>query len=156
MQDKYQDQPSIAQRALSGAVLLGVGVIMLGVAWGYPLGRLTQMGPGFIPRVIGLLICALAVVIIIVDIMTPRLPKPEMLDWRGLTFISAAILIFAGLVEVTGLVPSMFLAVAVSMLADREARLLGILAYAVLASLGGWFLFLVALELPIPAFWRVR
>jgi hypothetical protein len=154
MHETDQNRTSIAQRALSGGVLLGVGLIMLALAWGYPVGRLTQMGPGFIPRVIGLLICALAVAIIIVDIMAPRLPKAGRMDWRGLALISASILIFAALVDVAGLVPSMFLAVAVSMFADTEARPLGVLIYASLATLGGWLLFLVALELPIPAFWR--
>lgn len=154
MQDTDQYQPAIAQRALSGGVLLSVGLIMLVVASGYPVGRLNQMGPGFVPLVIGLLISALAVAIIIVDIMAPRLPKVGRMDWRSLALISAAILIFAALIDVAGLVPAMFLAVAVSMFADGEARPLGVLIYASLATLGGWLLFLVALELPIPAFWR--
>lgn len=154
MQDTDQDRPSILRRALSGGVLLLTGLIMLAVAWDYPVGRLTQMGPGFIPRIIGLLICALAVAIIVADVMAARLPRDGMMHWRGLAFISAAILIFAALVDHVGLVPSMFLAVAISMFADDEARPLSVLIYASLATLGGWLLFLVALELPIPAFWR--
>jgi hypothetical protein len=61
---------------------------------------------------------------------------------------------FAGLIEPLGLVPSMFLATAISMFADDKARLPAVLIYAVLATLAGWLLFLVALDLPIPAFWR--
>lgn len=154
MQDDDQNQPSLAKRALSGGVLLAVGLIMLALAWDYPVGRVREMGPGFIPRVIGILVCALALAIVIADVTAPRLPKAESLDWRGLSFISAAILIFAALVDRAGLVPAMFLAVTVSMLADRDARLMGVLTYAALATLGGWLLFVVALELPIPAFWR--
>ena len=154
MQDTDQDQPTIAQRALSGAVLLAVGLAMLAIAWSYPTGRLTQMGPGFIPRVVGLMICALAAAIIVLDLRDPTLGKADKLHWRGLILISASILIFAALVDVAGLVPSMFMAVAVSMLADRDATPLGIAVYSSLATLGGWLLFLVVLELPIPAFWR--
>jgi hypothetical protein len=76
------------------------------------------------------------------------------MHWRGLLFVSASILIFAALVDVTGLVPSMFLAVVVSMFADDQVHPMTVLIYACLATLGGWLLFLVALELPIPAFWR--
>ena len=43
MQDTDQDRPSILRRALSGGVLLLTGLIMLAVAWDYPVGRLTQM-----------------------------------------------------------------------------------------------------------------
>lgn len=154
MQGTDQDQPSIPRRALSGGVLLATGLIMLAVAWEYPVGRLTQMGPGFMPRIMGFAICALAVAIIAIDVMAPRLPQAGKMHWRGLIFVSAAILGFAVLVDVAGLIPSMFLAVAVSMFADDQARPLNVLIYATLATLGGWLLFLVALELPIPAFWR--
>ena len=57
-------------------------------------------------------------------------------------------------IEPFGLVPSMFAATALSMFADDEAGLPAVLVYAVLAALGGWLLFIVALELPIAAFWR--
>jgi len=154
MQGAEQDQPSIARRAMSGAVLLAIGVVMLVVAWDYPVGQLTQMGPGFIPRVIGLMICALAAGIIFIDVISPNEARDARMHWRGLIFVSAAILIFAGLVDYAGLVPSMFLAVAISMFADDQVRPLHVLVYASLATLGGWLLFLVVLELPIPAFWR--
>lgn len=152
--DTDQDKPSILRRALSGGVLLILGLVMLVVAWGYPVGRLTQMGPGFIPRIIGLSICGLAIAIMVIDIISERQPRDGAMHWRGLAFISAAILIFAALVDGFGLVPAMFLAVAVSMLADDRARPLSVLLYASLATFGGWLLFLVILELPIPAFWR--
>lgn len=154
MQGTDQDRQSTARRALSGGVLLATGLIMLAIAWDYPVGRLTQMGPGFFPRVIGVLICALAIAIIALDVTTPKLARAGKMHWRGLAFVSASILIFAALVDVAGLVPSMFLAVGVSMFADDKARPLAALTYASLATLGGWLLFLVALELPIPAFWR--
>lgn len=154
MQGTEQDPPSVARRALSGGILLLIGVIMLAVAWDYPMGRLTQMGPGFIPRIVGILICALAVGIIAIDVTSEQFERAGRMHWRGLIFVSAAILIFAVFVDVIGLVPSMFLAVAVSMFADSKVRPLEVLIYATLATTAGWLLFLVALELPIPAFWR--
>ena len=50
---------SSAMRAVSGGVLLASGLVMLFFAWGYPVGTLNQMGPGFIPQTIGIMICAL-------------------------------------------------------------------------------------------------
>ncbi len=147
-------QQSTAQRAVSGGVLLAVGLVMLIFAWGYPVGSVTQMGPGFIPRVVSLLICALAAGIIVIDVTTPNLESAGRMHWRGLVFVAAAITVFAVLIDFVGLIPSVFLAVAVSMFADDKAKPLSVLIYASLATLGGWLLFVVTLELPIPAFWR--
>lgn len=145
---------SKAQRAVSGGVLLVAAIVMLVFAWGYPTGSLNQMGPGFIPQTIGILMACLAIAIIVLDLRAPRLDQGGTMHWRGLIFVSAAIIIFAILVDVAGLVPSMFLAVAVSMFADDQARPLSVLIYTIIATFLGWLLFLVGLELPIPAFWR--
>ena len=153
-QSTDHNPPSPARRAVSGGVLLAVGVLMLAIGWDYPVGRVTQMGPGFIPRVIGLLICALSLAILAIDLTSTQLARAERLHWRGLIFVTAAIVAFGVLIEPVGLLPSMFMAVAVSMFADDDARPLTVLIYATLATLGGWLLFVVTLELPIPAFWR--
>ncbi|UWQ97212.1 tripartite tricarboxylate transporter TctB family protein [Rhodobacteraceae bacterium M385] len=154
MTPEDQKQPPVWHRALSGGVLLLIGLGMLAIGWDYPVGQLTQMGPGFVPRAIALMICAIAAAIITIDVQNPRLGRGDDIHWRGLIFVAAAILIFAGLVDVAGLVPSMFLAVAVSMFADKQVKPLTVLIYSVVATLIGWLLFLVILELPIPAFWR--
>lgn len=152
-QDEHKKQPQ-AMRAVSGGVLLLAALIMLGFAWGYPTGSVNQMGPGFVPQTVAIMISVLAVAIIIIDLNTPDMDRPERTHWRGLIFVSAAVTIFAMLVDVAGLVPSMFLAVAVSMFADDQARPISVLIYTVIATFLGWLLFLVGLELPIPAFWR--
>lgn len=151
---QYHSASSKLKRAVSGCVLLIAGLFMSFFAWGYPTGTLNQMGPGFVPQTIGIMISCLAVAIIIVDVKTEKLARAEALHWRGLVYISAAIIIFAVLVDVAGLVPSIFLAVSVSMFADDRARPLSVLIYSVAATFLGWLLFLVVLELPIPAFWR--
>lgn len=143
-----------ALRAVSGGVLLMAGLVMLFFAWSYPTGTVNQMGPGFIPQTIGILISCFAVAIIIIDLKAPQLAQAGPMHWRGLIFVSAAIVIFAVLVDVAGLVPSMFLAIAVSMFADNHARPIPVLIYSISATFFGWLLFLVGLELPIPAFWR--
>jgi len=154
MQGADQTLPDRLRRAASGAVLLAFGLALLFIAWSYPVGRLTQMGPGFIPRVVGLLICALAVAIIVSDLLAEAAPPPGMVHWRGLVFVGSAILLFAVLIEQTGLVPAIFAAVLVSMFADDRARPLGALIYSLVVTFGAWVLFILALELPIPAFWR--
>lgn len=154
MQETGQMRAGLFDRVVGGIVLALFGIAMLAIGWDYPMGRVNQMGPGFVPLSIGVIICLLSVAIFWIDLRDETISPAPALDWRGLIFVSAAILVFAGLVEFAGLLPSMFLAVVVSKLADRTNRPLGILVYAGLATLAGWLLFLVVLELPIPAFWR--
>lgn len=146
--------PGLWRRALSGGVLLGFGLALLFVAWGYPVGRLTQMGPGYVPRIVGALICLLALIIIVVDVTDRQMERAPGMHWRGLAFVSASILLFAAMIEPLGLIPSIFAACVVSMLADDRARPLGVLVFSLLVTLGAWGLFIGILELPIPAFWR--
>lgn len=149
-----RDQTGRLERFLPGAVLLGVGMVILATSWTYPRGTLSDMGPGYIPTVIGALIGVFSVAILLGDLLRADPERAAPIHWRGLIFVSAAILAFAGLIEPAGLVPSMFVATALSIFADDKARLPGVLVYAALATLAGWLLFLVALDLPIPAFRR--
>lgn len=154
MQEAGTNGASLVGRAAGGLVLAVFGAAMLIIGWDYPVGQVNNMGPGFVPMAIGVLICLSAVAILWLDISDTSLEAGASLQWRGLIFVSAAILIFAGLIEIAGLLPSMFLAVVVSKLADRRNSPFGILLYAGMATLAGWLLFLVVLELPIPALWR--
>lgn len=146
--------PGLFQRALGGGLVLALGAVMLVIARDYPMGRLYDMGPGFVPVWTGVALCLMGLAILIADLR----PQPDLampgLHWRGLIFVSASILAFAGLIQPAGLVPAMFAAVAISKFGDSTNRVLPILIYAAFAALGGWALFLVALELPIRAFWR--
>jgi hypothetical protein len=154
MHSADQTQPSKLRRAASGAVLLAFGLALLVISWDYPIGRLTQMGPGFIPRFIGIAICILALAIIVSDVSAKTTPQAGRPHWRGLAFVGSSITLFAVLIENTGLLPSIFAAVLVSMFADDRVRPLGALVYSLIITGGSWLLFIVALELPIPAFWR--
>lgn len=146
--------PSLGERVAGGMMLLVLGAAMLGIARNYPMGRMSDMGAGFVPIWVGMALFVMGLVILVTDLRPrPRLPNPG-IQWRELAFVSASILAFAALIQPAGLVPSMFVAVALSKFGDRNNSLLSIVIYAVLAALAGWGLFLFVLELSIPAFWR--
>ncbi|MEQ3625437.1 MAG: tripartite tricarboxylate transporter TctB family protein [Celeribacter sp.] len=140
------------RRAASGAILAAIGIAIIAISWRYPFGTVTQMGPGFIPHYVGLGIVALGVVILITDLRSDAVKPVNPIRWRAFVLISAGISLFALLINWLGLVPAMFLSVAVSMLADDEATPLGILIYAGAMTVLGWALFIKALGLPLTAF----
>lgn len=146
--------PGLLHRAFGGGVLLLLGLAILWIARGYPRGRLSDMGPGYVPLCVGVGLCLLALAILVTDLRGPADRPVPRIQWRELGFICAAVLIFAGLIQPAGLVPAMLGAVVAAKLADPSNRLPGIVIYAALAALAGWGLFLGLLDLPIPAFWR--
>ncbi|MEP3047265.1 MAG: tripartite tricarboxylate transporter TctB family protein [Roseibium sp.] len=145
------------RRIISGLILAIVGTTMLATSWSYSAGSLTQMGPGFMPQVIAIAIIAMGLGIIVSDLRDPVSrfdERSQPLHWRSLVFICCAVLVFVLLIEPAGLVPAMFCAVAVSMLANPNISFVGVVVYSAAVSLFGWFLFLVALGLPLSAFGR--
>jgi hypothetical protein len=140
-------------RLASGATLIVIGLAIILLGWRYPFGTLAKMGPGFLPFYLAVGIVALGVAVMVVDLRQTGIDDAEPVHWRGLVFLCAAIVLFGGMVGRAGLVPAMFLAVSVSMLADPQAKPLGILIYAAVMTLLGWLLFIQALGLPLSAFW---
>ena len=143
---------SILRRAASGAILIAIGAAIIGISWRYPFGTLTQMGPGYVPFYCGLGILALGLVILMSDLRAEEVASTTPPRWRAFLFVTASITLFALLVNWLGLVPAMFMAVTVSMLADEDASLGGILIYATVMTGLGWLLFIKALGLPLTAF----
>lgn len=134
--------------------MIAIGLAIIAIGWSYPFGSLTQMGPGFLPHYLGVGIVALGVAVTVMDMRSPNGEAPGQIQWRALLLICAAVILFAVLVNWAGLVPAMFLAVSVSMLADPAARPLEILGYSLVMTVLGWLLFIQALGLPLSAFWR--
>src|SRR5579884_3758772 len=92
-------------------VLVGCGAAVAGSR--YQLGSLTQMGPGFFPTALGVLLALLGIAIACTAAYAPGpalgteapAPKP---DWRGWFCITAGALLFIGLAEYAGLVAATF------------------------------------------------
>tara|TARA_R110000787_G_scaffold31580_4_gene83611 strand:+ start:905 stop:1384 length:480 start_codon:yes stop_codon:yes gene_type:complete len=145
---------NVWRQAISGTVLIGFGLAILMISWNYSAGSLTQMGPGFMPRVIAVALVAMGLGILVSDLRGTAQSYDEPIHWRALIFVSAAVLIFVTLVEPAGLVPAMFCAVAASKLANSRAGLLSIVIYSAAVTLAGYFLFIVALGLPLTVFGR--
>lgn len=140
------------RKAASGAILIAIGVAIIAISWRYPFGSVTDMGPGFIPQYTGFGIAIFGVLILIADIRLGHVVTVEPIRWRAFGLVSAGVMLFAVLVNWLGLVPAMFMAVAVSMLADRDATPLGIVVYSAVMTGLGWLLFIKALGLPLTAF----
>ncbi len=150
----------LSKDILGGAIcmLLGAGVLAAGLSYG--LGVLNQMGPGFIPSVIGALLILVGLIIAIRARPQPVAGRhidaqrgktgggPE---WRGWLCIVGGIFAFIVLGTWGGLAPAAFISVFVSAMGDRNnspksAALLaaGLTVFCVLV-----FHFLLSLQFPL-------
>ncbi len=142
------------RQALGGTVLLAMGIALIVISWRYPTGGIVEMGPGYMPKLVGAMLAVLAVLIIVADLRDPRPSGQTSVHWRSLVFLSASVLAFGVLVNRLGLVPATFLSLVLAMLADGMARPLGILVYSTVVTFLSWVLFIPLLGLPLTAFWR--
>lgn len=96
-----------------GDVLAGLIFILFGLAFAigaleYDIGSLLQMGPGFFPVVLGLVLAALGVLIAVKGFVAPENVAIGSVPWRSAALLVAAILFFGLTVRGLGVAPSLF------------------------------------------------
>jgi hypothetical protein len=137
--------------------LIGVGVVVQGAQ--YSVGSLTDMGPGFFPVSLGVILalCGVAVLVMVVvsvrrtsgQVRVERRTKPEWLAW---TCILASIAAFVLIGKYGGLVPATFAVVFISALGDRKNTWKSALALASVMVLLAIGVFWWVLQLQFPLF----
>lgn len=138
-------------RDMAGGILVAaLGLAFVIPALNYPLGRLAAPGPGAFPMSLGLITVVLGLAIIVRGFVMGGGQRVE-IHIRSAVAVTGAILAFALLIRVIGLVPTLFIVVIVSALGSSQSRLWPTLAIAAGSAAGGWLVFIVGLGLPIPA-----
>jgi hypothetical protein len=136
-------------------VSLGVGVVALGLTYG--LGTLTEMGPGFVPVAIGVLLVVIGVAIGIsgtrtsVRFIDAKRQKTENTpQWRGWLCIVGGLAAFIVLGTWGGLIPASFFTVFISALGDRNNTVKGAGILAVIMTVIVVLVFHYGLSLQMP------
>lgn len=133
--------------------LIITACVVLVVGWSYTPGKLTQMGPGYFPRIIGICLLGFGVLSLVMDVRTAQVQTGGV-HWRNLAFVTASIVAFVALIDRAGLIPATFAAVALATFGDRQARLVDTLIYTLCVAALAWLLFIQVLGLPLAAFGR--
>jgi hypothetical protein len=126
------------------------------VAWQslrYPLGRLSQMGPGLFPLGLGSLLVVVGVIVIVNAIRSSQ-AAAEPFAWPPAIIITAAVLASGLLLLTAGLFVAIPVLVLIASLAARNNRWPAVLLTAVSLTIMAWLIFIVGLDLRIPLFWN--
>ena len=142
----------------AGALMILLGSVAAFVGPTYQLGTLMNMGPGFMPMALGVVLILLGIFMAGSAAVTPEgeaediLPNPE---WRGWACILAGPVAFIVLGTVGGLIPATFGCVFVAAFGDREATLKSSFWLSVAISVFSVLVFHYLLQVPIPLMaWR--
>ncbi|TGG93599.1 tripartite tricarboxylate transporter TctB family protein [Natronospirillum operosum] len=135
-----------------GLVLTLLGAATTGYAWiELPIGTVRQMGPGFFPAAIGLLLFFIGVFIALGALKSSdRLPTFEL---RSALAVIAGLAGFALTIDRFGLVPAIFVLTLLSSFASQKLNWRVSLLISVILCVLAWAIFLQGFNMPI-RLWR--
>jgi Tripartite tricarboxylate transporter TctB family len=139
-----------------GALMIMLGAFATWKSTSYDIGSLTDMGPGFYPALVGILLGLTGVGIMLRPKRgeAERAPKveggSERIDWRGWLFILAGIASFIVVAKQAGLLPATFAIVFISAFGDRTNTLKSATILALAISVVSVVVFWWALQVQLP------
>jgi Tripartite tricarboxylate transporter TctB family len=142
-------RPAPTADLVSGVVFAGLGAVILWVGADYSLGVPSRIGPGYVPRLLGILLAAIGMVLIVRSRWTAEAIDATV-AWRPLVLICGAVIAFALVFEASGLVPAILVTVALANYAAPENRWITAIVLGAVLAFFAWALFVKGLSLPLP------
>jgi len=133
---------------LSGLMFVAFGLAALYFGQHLAVGTPVRMGPGYVPRMLSLILLALGVLVCIVALVSGSEPV-ERPKWKPITLVTLGIVCFALLFERAGLIPALIVLVMIASLAGEEFKLTEVLGNIVVLSILCTLVFKVGLGMNI-------
>lgn len=139
------DKPDL----LTAAIFIGLGALGLFMSWGLEAGTLAQMGPGFLPRVVCILLIGVGLAVGV-----PALRRPaqaiESIRLRPVLVITGAIVVFAYAATHLGFVLASLWLIVAGSLADPGGNWKHTLPLAIGLTVFGALVFVYGLGVQVP------
>ena len=136
----------------SGLMFVVVGATFAIGATNYSMGTSARPGAGYFPLMLSVIMAILGAIVLFksLTIESPGGDPIGSIAWKPLLIIVAAIAIFGILLERLGLFITVPILIIISSLAGDEFRWRGVIASAIILTLGSWAVFILGLKLTIP------
>ena len=137
------------QDLLFGVFLIAAAAFTTITTWSLRVGTAANMGPGYLPRAISLLVCAFGVYFVVRGFLTvgAAITPPQL---RAIGGIVASVGAFALLVTTAGLMIASVVTIVIAGFASRETRFVENILFGGAMAAGSVLLFVKALSLPVP------
>lgn len=133
----------------AGLLFVAFGAAALVISQSYALGSASRMGPGYFPRLLGILLVGLGALQSIISFRAAEEPG-EGWHWRPLLIVLAAVAAFSALAPWFGLIVASLALVFISSAASTEFRWKEALVSGALQAVAAVLVFVYGLGLPLP------
>ena len=133
---------------VAGLLFIVVGIAAIAIAANYTLGTAARMGPGYFPRILGILMIVLGAILALRSLRVVGPPLPGW-KWRPVLVVLGSVVVFGLIVTRVGLVLSTILLIVMASAASREFRPREALISGVLLALLCVGVFVIGLKLQI-------
>ena len=106
---------------VAGLLFIVVGITAIAIATNYTLGSAARMGPGYFPRILGILMITLGAILALRSVRLSGPPLPGW-KWRPVLVVLGSVVVFGAIVNFAGLVLSTILLIAMASAASHEFR----------------------------------
>ena len=134
----------------AGALFIAFGTAAITIGASYPVGTAARMGPGYFPRVLGLILVVLGLILAVRALKLTGAPL-AMRNVKPLLIVLGSVLAFGLAATRLGIVAATVLLIVISSTADREFRWKeALISSAVLAALTvAAFIWGLGVQLPV-------
>ena len=127
--------------------LLGAGALAIGSK--YTLGTASRMGPGYFPRILGILLIVLGGILALRALRVRGAPLPPF-HWRPLVIVLGSVVLFGAIVQKVGVALATVILIVTASAASREFRPRESLVVGVALAALAVGVFVVGLQLQLP------
>jgi hypothetical protein len=153
MTDEREAQPARRADLWAGLLFASLGALSLWVGADYSLGVASRIGPGYLPRLLGILMAGLGAFLVVRSAWT-RESIDATVAWRPVALVLGSVVAFALVFEASGLVPAILVSVGIANYAMAENRWMTAVVLGALLAFFAWALFVKALSLPLPVWFK--
>jgi hypothetical protein len=133
----------------SGLIFIAFGVAAIVIGSNYALGTAARMGPGYFPRILGILLILLGAALSLRALRLQGSPVPAW-KWRPTLIVLGSVILFGLIVNYAGMVFSTIILIVVSSAASHEFRPKEALISGVLLAALAVGVFVIGLKLQLP------
>jgi Tripartite tricarboxylate transporter TctB family len=133
----------------SGVIFVSLGTAAIVLGSRYSLGTAARMGPGYFPRILGILMIALGLILALRALRLDGAPIPPW-KWRPTIIVLGSVVLFGMIVQTVGVALSTVILIMTASAASHEFRPKEALIAGVLLAALSVGVFVVGLKLQLP------
>jgi hypothetical protein len=104
---------------VAGILFAAVGIAAIVIAASYPLGTAARMGPGYFPRILGILLILLGSALALRALRVQGAPLPRW-HWKPVVVVLGSVVLFGAIVNSVGLALSTVILIVLASAASPE------------------------------------